>query len=284
MPVLLPNDIENETPADAVEVEQNFNVIEQYTNTSVITRDGTVAMAAPLQLFGDPLGADDAVRKSYVDALLPVGIVLPYAGITVPAGKWASCNGASLQTAVYPKLFQVTGYRFGGSGGNFLLPDMRGRFPIGMNSADTRFNTTGDKGGSFDVPVPYHRHGIDHNHPAKTTSSDTHSHPFSVQTGGQSQNHWHGVQSGEGGAFVTYKSGGPGANIPTGSGNLRTSANTTDYANQGHTHHVDGPTGTDTHSHTLDLSLIDAWSAYAGTSGVDHVPPYLTVFWVIRVD
>ena len=122
MPVMLPNVIENETPADAVEVDQNFKVTQQYINASVITRDGTVAMTAPLQLAGDPVGADDAVRKSYVDALLPVGIILPYGGITVPAGKWALCNGASVQTAVWPKLFQVIGHRFGGSGGASCSP------------------------------------------------------------------------------------------------------------------------------------------------------------------
>jgi microcystin-dependent protein len=267
MTVVLPNDIENETPADAVEVEQNFNVIEQYTNTSLINRDGTVAMAAPLQLFGDPVGDDDAVRKAYIESLLPIGLIIPYAGITVPAGRWAMCNGADVQTAVMPLLFNVCGYRFGGSGGTFKLPDLRGRVVIYMNSADTRFNTTGDKGGAWDVPVPYHRHGIDHNHTAKETSKHTHSHSCST-TGGH--RHEQNTDNAVGGNVESRARG----------IHSQYTGNWGGTEAGDHKHVI----GDSTHSHTLDLALIDAWSAYAGTSGVDHVPPYLTLSAVIRVD
>jgi microcystin-dependent protein len=266
MPVMLPNAIENETPADAVEVEQNFNVLASYTNSAVITRDGTVAMQAPLQLFGDPVGDDDAVRKAYVDAILPIGIILPYAGITVPAGKWAACNGASVQTAVYPKLFQVCQYRYGGSGGNFSLPDLRGRFPIGINSGDSRFNTAGDKGGAWDAKLPYHRHQIDHNHASKATTSTAHSHTVSA-----SGTHNHGVS---GGAVLIREAGTGYAAAGTAMGGV------THTLDGDHTHTVSGGS----HSHNVDLQLIDAWSTYAGTDGVDQVPPYLTINFVIRVD
>lgn len=37
-------------------------------------------------------------------------------------------NGASLSTALYPELFAEIGYTFGGSGGTFNLPDLRGEF------------------------------------------------------------------------------------------------------------------------------------------------------------
>jgi microcystin-dependent protein len=40
---------------------------------------------------------------------------------------WLVCDGRSLSTTTYNLLFQVIGYKFGGSGANFTLPDMRGR-------------------------------------------------------------------------------------------------------------------------------------------------------------
>ena len=136
-----------------------------------------------------------------------------------------------------------------------------------MTSTDARFNVVGEDGGTWEVPVPYHRHGIDHNHPAKATSTDTHSH-----TTGNAGNHNHTT----GFNVVTNTTlGGTGQRVyGTGSTDFNTS---TDGS---HTHTV----SSDSHSHTLDLSLIDAWSSYTGTNGVDHVPPYLVISYVIRVD
>lgn len=42
-------------------------------------------------------------------------------------------NGASLSTALYPELFAEIGYTFGGSGGTFNLPDLRGEFLRGWD-------------------------------------------------------------------------------------------------------------------------------------------------------
>jgi microcystin-dependent protein len=46
--------------------------------------------------------------------------------IPAPSG-WELCEGQSLDTAVYPDLFAVIGYTYGGSGSTFNLPDLRGR-------------------------------------------------------------------------------------------------------------------------------------------------------------
>lgn len=67
-----------------------------------------------------------------------VGMVMPYAGTTAPSG-WLLCNGASLSTGIYSELFSVIGYAYGGSiGGNFNLPDLRGRFPLGYIAGESR--------------------------------------------------------------------------------------------------------------------------------------------------
>lgn len=52
------------------------------------------------------------------------GMIMPYGGTTAPAG-WLLCNGATISKTTYSALFAVIGYRYGGSGNNFVVPDMR---------------------------------------------------------------------------------------------------------------------------------------------------------------
>lgn len=62
-----------------------------------------------------------------ISHLVPSGAILTFAGNAAPTG-WLVCDGASLSTSTYANLFAVIGYTFGGSGGSFNLPDLRGRF------------------------------------------------------------------------------------------------------------------------------------------------------------
>jgi len=62
----------------------------------------------------------------------PTGVVLPYAGSSAPNG-WLFCFGQSLSTTTYAALFAVIGYTYGGSGGSFTLPDLRGRAVAGKD-------------------------------------------------------------------------------------------------------------------------------------------------------
>ena len=62
-----------------------------------------------------------------ISHLVPSGSILTFAGSAAPTG-WLVCDGASLSTSAYASLFAVIGYTFGGSGGSFNLPDLRGRF------------------------------------------------------------------------------------------------------------------------------------------------------------
>jgi hypothetical protein len=69
MPTL--RDILNGDPADATDVEWNFNTIETHIDQELINRDGTVNMAAALNLVsGAPTLAAHATRKDYVDGLI----------------------------------------------------------------------------------------------------------------------------------------------------------------------------------------------------------------------
>lgn len=67
MALNIPNDIEVDTNADAVELQQNFDAIQNHVNIELINRQGTVAMTSPLLLPGDPAGDNQASNKRYVD-------------------------------------------------------------------------------------------------------------------------------------------------------------------------------------------------------------------------
>lgn len=68
--------------------------------------------------------------------IAPTGTVLPFAGSTAPEG-WLLCDGSSQSTTTYAKLFAVIAYTYGGTGGSFNVPDMRGVFPRGSGTNGT---------------------------------------------------------------------------------------------------------------------------------------------------
>ncbi len=84
---------------------------------------------------------------------------------------WMNCDGRLLSTADYELLFRVIGYSFGGSGGQFALPDMRSRVPGAINQGTGLTNRAlGDAVGEEThtltiAEMPSHNHG--------TNASDT---------------------------------------------------------------------------------------------------------------
>lgn len=64
---------------------------------------------------------------------LPVGVTMLWHEATPPLG-WLLANGQALTKGAYPALFALYGYRYGGSGDSFQLPDYRDRIPIGAGN------------------------------------------------------------------------------------------------------------------------------------------------------
>jgi len=69
----------------------------------------------------------------------PVGTLVPYAGQTAPTG-WLLCDGSVVLKSDYNELWQTIGHNFrdpvllqDGGALSFALPDMRGRFPLGVD-------------------------------------------------------------------------------------------------------------------------------------------------------
>lgn len=177
MPIL--RNIHNDTPADAIDVEWNYNTIETYVNTKLIKQDGSVAMTAPLTLqAGDPTDPTHAVNKAYADRGLPPGVMVEFGAGTLPAsmvGVWLFCDGSIQTIATYPDLHAVIGSTFNTGGepaGQFRLPDFRARVAVGhASAAGPLYNSVGYVGGTPDASLIVHSHTA-----SGSASQDTHDH------------------------------------------------------------------------------------------------------------
>lgn len=116
--------------------------------------------------------------------LIPTGVITQYGGSVAPSG-YLFCTGQSLATSTYSELFAVVGYKYGGSGSNFNLPDLRNRVVVGKGD-EVEFDPLGKTGGSkthtLDLTqLPVHTHIQDaHNHTqnAHNHNQDPHSHTY----------------------------------------------------------------------------------------------------------
>lgn len=69
-----------------------------------------------------------------------------WAGSTAPTG-WLLCDGTAYSTTTYSALYAVVGTTYGSRSGTFLVPNLKGRIPVGLNSADASFDARGETGG-----------------------------------------------------------------------------------------------------------------------------------------
>jgi microcystin-dependent protein len=75
------------------------------------------------------------------DIAPPSGSIIAYAGTSSPNG-WLLCDGSSYSTTTYASLFAIISYRYGGSGSNFNVPDLRTRVIRGSDNIEQLNNTT----------------------------------------------------------------------------------------------------------------------------------------------
>ena len=185
----------------------------------------------------------------------PVGAGMLWYTNTAPA-NWLICDGASLNRADYPQLFNIIGTTYGSaSGTTFNLPDLRQRFPMGKAASGTG-NSLGGTGGAIDHThsVPAHYHGMGTGADLNITSSGTHNHGYDI----------YAITAGAGASPGVAAQGGSGA--------------VTFY----------GSTSSTTHTHTsgsfagkigLVTGGVDGNAAM--TSGTQN-PPYLVVNYIIK--
>lgn len=128
--------------------------------TGSLPRNGSAPMQADLAMAGykitgldDGTADDDAATVGQVNGVVPIGVVVDFAGTVAPTG-WLMCYGQAVSRSTYDDLFSVIGTTFGVGDGSttFNLPDLRGRVTAGKDdmggtSADRLTNQTGGLNG-----------------------------------------------------------------------------------------------------------------------------------------
>ena len=98
-------------------------------NTTALLAAGTVGQVLQSNGGSAPTWVTNTASPT------PTGTVSMYAGITAPAG-YLLCDGGLVSRSIYPDLYSVVGNMYGANDGvsNFMLPDFRGRVPIGTGT------------------------------------------------------------------------------------------------------------------------------------------------------
>lgn len=125
--------------------------------------------------------AGQTILAGNVMGPITVGLVTLFAGPTAPAG-WLLCDGTSVSRTSYAKLFAVVGTTYGVGDGSttFGLPNLKGRVPVGRDSAQTEFDVLGETGGEkthllTTTEMPAHAHVQNAHGHATTETAHNHS-------------------------------------------------------------------------------------------------------------
>ena len=133
---------------------------------SILTSQGPAA----LPTFSAPLGNSGGS--------FPIGFIAIWPGDTMPTG-WLLCDGSEISRTAYADLFALVGTTYGAGDGvsTFLLPDFRGRTPIGygLGSGLTITHVLAETGGEETAVLTQdqlasHRHAYERNISSTTTT------------------------------------------------------------------------------------------------------------------
>lgn len=141
------------TATDTITSTKMNNIIDQTTITSdAVIAGGTIeVIGGKLRVAAGKITSNEIANNTvttsditFANSLLPAGAVMAFAMNSAPSG-WLVANGSSVGTGgVNAALFAAIGYTYGGSGGLFNLPDLRGYFLRGSGT-----NTDGTASGAF---------------------------------------------------------------------------------------------------------------------------------------
>lgn len=118
-------------------------------------------------------------------ATAPTATITMFGASTAPTG-WLLCDGTAVSRVTYAALFTAISTTYGAGNGTttFNVPNLKGRVPVGRDSADASFDVLGETGGAkthtlTTSEMPSHTHTQDahtHTQNAHTHIQDAHTH------------------------------------------------------------------------------------------------------------
>lgn len=255
-----------------------------------------------LSVAGNPTANQGIATKAYVDANVPIGVVIPFVTPNLPVAmqtQWQVCSGGAHTSQA---LFDLTG--------SWNVPDLRGLFIVGQGqNADTALAPTnyaagtGAKAGKESValtqaqtPVKSHTHSIDHTHGAGTSGPGTshnhtinHNHPSGTtgpagtHTHGGYHNNWVGSSMDQNPAGTDYSPIGQGPGHPDPPPVANTAPNHTHTFDVADFSGTSGPEGAHTHSTSVvGHTGSSGPGADAAATAHENRPPYYALVYIIK--
>lgn len=143
--------------ATQLEVAQSFSVIGHMATVAPVSFDGTADVVLDLTatqslitatnvttsttatqtllVYDSGVGLSQIQKSNFLSdvyaQIFQTGMIVPWGSATAPTDtkasgevNWLVCNGDSKSTAAHPYLYNAIGYRYGGSGPSFKIPNM----------------------------------------------------------------------------------------------------------------------------------------------------------------
>jgi microcystin-dependent protein len=146
--------------------------LQSMTGDVTITNLGVTALATDSVVTTNITDANVTEAKliaAVVNKLLPPGLVAPYIKSAAAPTGWLYCDGEEVLQSAYPDLYAIILHSYGTAAApstHFVLPDLRGRVPVGVDGTAARLSaddTLAAFGGVEEVNIstaqlPVHSH------------------------------------------------------------------------------------------------------------------------------
>ena len=210
----------------------------------------------------------------------PIGGIAMWAGsvASIPA-NYILCDGTSYPTSRYPELFAAINYFYGGSGANFLVPDITIPQSTFLDTGRTvEISTTLVTQSTGHVHTLNSHSSTGHSHTLNSHSSTGHTHTLGASTGNGGVDHFHGGNTAGQSAQHTHSYQKPNTGTFTNTGgynvdhthnfatglatsfnhahNAAANVNATN-ADTGHSHTASATNADTGHTHTADATTAD---------------------------